>query len=55
MAVIITDMKMPDNCRECNFVIGKGDYRYCPKVVDDDCRMKEVGRNFKSRHYDCIP
>ena len=53
MSVIITDMKMPNNCRECSFVIGKGDYRYCPKVVDDDCRMRDVSRNFKERHYDC--
>ena len=53
MSVILTDVKMPDNCRECKFVIGKGDYRYCPKVVDDDCRMRDVSRNFKERHYDC--
>lgn len=53
MAVILTDMKMPNNCRECSFVIGKGDYRYCPKVVDNDCRMRDVSRNFKERHYDC--
>ena len=53
MAVILTDVKMPDNCRECKFVIGKGDYRYCPKVVDDDCRMRDVSRNFKERHYEC--
>ena len=53
MSVILTDMKMPNNCRECSFVIGKGGYRYCPKVVDDDCRMRDVSRNFKERHYDC--
>ena len=53
MSVIIIEMKMPNNCRECSFVIGKGDYRYCPKVVDDDCRMRDVSRNFKERHYDC--
>lgn len=53
MAIIITGVKMPDNCRECSFAIGKGDYRYCPKVVDEDCRMRDVSRNFNERHYDC--
>ena len=53
MAVILTDMKMPNNCRECRFAIGKGDYRYCTMVVDDDCRMRDVSRNFKERYYDC--
>ena len=53
MAVILTDMKMPDNCRECSFVIGNGDYIYCPKVVDNDGRMRDVSRNFKEIHYAC--
>ena len=53
MSVILTNIKMPKNCRECSFVIGKGDYRYCPMVVDDDCRMRDVSRNFNERHYDC--
>ena len=53
MAVILIDMKIPANCRECSFCIGKGDYRYCPKVVDNDCRMLDVSRNFKERHNEC--
>lgn len=53
MSVILTDMKMPNNCRECRFAIGKGDYRYCPMVVDDGHRMRDVSENTNNRHYDC--
>ena len=53
MALILTDMKIPNNCRECSFVIDKGDYRYCSRLVNDNCSMRDVSRNFKERHYDC--
>ena len=53
MSVILTDMKMPNNCRECSFGIGKGDYVYCPKIFDEEYRPIEVTRHFKSRHCDC--
>ena len=53
MAVILTDMKMPNNCRECSFVTGNGDYRYCSRVKGKGHRMQDVSKNTEDRHYDC--